>query len=191
MADPCQASALLAEMSSGHRDALPRLLPAFYPELRRLAGRYMRDERRSHTLQPTALVHEAYIRLAGQDRATWRNRAQFMSMAGQFMRRILVDYARRRHSAKRDVSNLKSAEDIGERCVGSVQAEEILAINEALARLERMDPQQAQVVQLRYFGGFSERETADALAISQRTVEREWAVAKAWLHAELSERRLQ
>ena len=145
-------------MRSGRKDALARLWPLVYKELRRLAGRYMRDERRGHTLQPTALVHEAYLRLAGQDRANWRNRAQFMGIAGQ-------------------LSNQRSS---------AAQAEEILAVDEALARLDRLDPQQARVVELRYFGGLSAEETAEAMGMSQRTVEREWATAKAWLRAQLA-----
>lgn len=188
MADSLEeVSVLLAEMRSGRKDALARLLPLVYNELRRLAGRYMRDERPGHTLQPTALVHEAYLRLAGQDRANWQNRAQFMGIAGQLMRRLLVDHARRRYAAKRGGSMVTLEEGIGNQCSHFAGPEEILAVDESLARLDRMDPQQSRVVELRYFGGLSAEETAEAMGISQRTVEREWALAKAWLRAELAE----
>ncbi len=188
MADsPGEVSLLLAEMRSGGRDALARLVPLVYRELRRLAGRYMRDERPDHTLQPTALVHEAFVRLAGQDRANWRNRAQFMGIAGQLMRRVLVDHARKRHTAKRGGSMATLNEALGNQRGGFVAPEEILAVDEALARLDSLDPQQARIVELRYFSGLSAEETAQALAISQRTVEREWASAKAWLRAQLAE----
>jgi len=187
MADaPGEVTLLLAEMRSGRKDALTRLAPLVYNELRRLAGRYMRDERTGHTLQPTALVHEAYLRLAGQDRANWRNRAQFMGIAGQLMRRILVDHARKRHAAKRGGTLVTLEEGIGNQRSTATQAEEILAVDEALARLDRLDPQQARVVELRYFGGLSAEETAEAMGMSQRTVEREWATAKAWLRAQLA-----
>jgi len=187
MADaPGEVTLLLAEMRSGRKDALTRLAPLVYNELRRLAGRYMRDERTGHTLQPTALVHEVYLRLAGQDRANWRNRAQFMGIAGQLMRRILVDHARKRHAAKRGGTLVTLEEGIGNQRSTATQAEEILAVDEALARLDRLDPQQARVVELRYFGGLSAEETAEAMGMSQRTVEREWATAKAWLRAQLA-----
>jgi RNA polymerase sigma factor (TIGR02999 family) len=184
---PGEVSLLLAEMRAGRPDALARLLPLLYQELRRLAGRYMRDERRGHTLQPTALVHEAYLRLAGQDRANWQNRAQFMGIAGQIMRRLLVDHARKRHAVKRGGSLITLEEGVGNQCSPVVQSEEILAVNEALKRLESLDPQQARVVELRYFAELSAEETAEALGISQRTVEREWAMAKAWLRTQLGE----
>ncbi len=180
-----KVSALLAEMRSGRKDAFSQLLPLVYKELRRMAARYMRDERPSHTLQPTALVHEAYLRLAGQDRTNWQNRGQFMGIAGQLMRRLLVDHARKRYAAKRGGSLVTLEEGIGGPCSAAAQLEEILAVDEALERLERLDLQQARVVELRYFGGLSEEETAESMGISQRTVEREWAMAKAWLRKQL------
>ena len=182
-----EVSLLLAEMRSGRKDALARLLPLVYGELRRLSARYMRDERRGHTLQPTALVHEAYLRLAGQDRANWQNRAQFIGVAGQLMRRLLVDYARKRHAAKRGGSLITLEEGLGNPFSPAAALEEMLAVDEALERLGALDPQQARVVELRYFGGLSAEETADALAVSQRTVEREWALAKAWLRTQLGQ----
>ena len=182
-----EVSALLAEMRAGQKDALSRLVPLVYKELRRLAGRYMRDEHPGHALQPTALVHEAYLRLAAQERASWQNRAQFMGIAGQLMRRLLVDRARRRHAAKRGGSLLTLDQGIGKQCSPVAQSDEILAVDEALERLASLDPQQARVVELRYFAGLSEPETAEIMGISQRTVEREWALAKAWLRTQLAE----
>jgi RNA polymerase sigma-70 factor (ECF subfamily) len=179
---------LLAEMKRGNSDAFAKLMPLVYREMRRLAAHYMRDERAGHTLQPTALIHEAYLRLVGQDRADWQNRAQFMGVAAQIMRRILVDHARARAAAKRagtpaalNDARLNQGPNIG-------QAEEILAVDEALARLGQLDPQQARVVELRYFGGLSEEETAEAMGISARTVKRDWAMAKAWLRTQLDTR---
>ncbi|MEK7403662.1 MAG: sigma-70 family RNA polymerase sigma factor [Acidobacteriota bacterium] len=178
---PGDVTVLLGELKRGDKDALARLLPLVYRELRRLAGHYMRDERASHTLQPTALVHEAYLRLAGQDRADWRNRAQFMGVAAQLMRRILVDYARERLAAKRTPGALDL--DLG---ASGENTQEVLAVNEALDRLAQLDPQQGRVVEMRYFGGLTVEETAEALGVSPRTVKRDWAMAKAWLRAELS-----
>jgi RNA polymerase sigma factor (TIGR02999 family) len=187
MADsPGEVSLLLAEMRSGRKDALGRLLPLVYGELRRLAAHYMCDERPNHTLQPTALVHEAYVRLAGQDRANWQNRADFMGIAGQLMRRLLVDHARKRQAAKRGGSLVTLEEGLGNPRSPVEQSEELLAVDEALERLEAVDPQQARVVELRYFGGLSGEETAEAIGISERTVEREWALAKAWLRTQLA-----
>jgi RNA polymerase sigma factor (TIGR02999 family) len=174
---------LLAEVNRGNSDALTKLIPLVYREMRRVARQYLRDERTSHTLQPTALVHEAYLRLVGQDRANWQNRAQFMGVAAQLMRRILVDHARRRAAAKRAgpsaTRDYIRLADIG-------QADEILAVDEALARLAQFDPQQARVVELRYFAGLSAEETAEAMGISPRTVMRDWAIARAWLRKQLA-----
>ena len=187
MNPPGEVTALLGEMKRGRKDALDRLIPIVYKELRRLAGYYMRDERIGHTLQPTALVHEAFLRLVDQNRADWQNRAQFMGVAAQLMRRLLVDHARGRAAAKRgagapvtlDDARLNQGANIG-------QTEEILAVDEVLARLNDLDPQQAQVVEMRYFGGLSVEETAEAMGISARTVKRDWAMAKAWLKTQLA-----
>jgi len=184
---PGEVTVLLAQMRSGRREALDRLLPLVYQELRRLAGHYMRDERASHTLQPTALVHEAFLKLAGQDRANWQNRSQFLAVAGQLMRRILVDHARRRCAAKRGVAMTTLDETTARQCASMSQPEEILAVDQALERLARMDPQQARLVELRYFAGLSAEETAGAMGLGLRTVEREWAAAKAWLRGQLLE----
>ena len=161
---------------------MAELIPLVYKELRRLAGHFLRNERAGHTLQPTALVHEAYLSLVGQHRATWQNRAQFMAVAAHVMRRILLEYARRRSAAKR------VAPEPGKPGLpaGAARWEEILAVDEALTRLGQLAPQQARIAEMRYFGGLSVEEAAEALGVSPRTVKREWAVAKAWLHAELS-----
>jgi RNA polymerase sigma-70 factor (ECF subfamily) len=178
---------LLKQMRSGRKDALERLLPLVYNELRRLAGRYMRDERADHTLQPTALVHEAYLRLTNQSRANWQNRAQFMAVAGQLMRRILVDHARKHCAAKRCGLPATLDESCAKQLADLTRPEEILAVHLTLERLERLDPQQGKLVELRYFAGLSAEETAEAMGLSLRTVEREWTTAKAWLRAQLAE----
>jgi RNA polymerase sigma factor (TIGR02999 family) len=184
MAKPGEVTAMLAEIGQDKSDALARLVPLVYQELKRLAAHFLQDEREGHTLQPTALVNEAYLRLAGQ-KAGWQNRAHFMAVAGQVMRRILVDYARQRVAAKRgggqmalDLDRCEIGADIG-------QSEELLAVDNALSRLAALDLQQARVVELRYFCGMTVEETAQALAISPRTVKREWAMAKAWLRLEI------
>jgi RNA polymerase sigma-70 factor, ECF subfamily len=182
-----EVTELLVQMRSGRREALDRLLPLVYNELRRLAGRYMQDERAGHTLQPTALVHEAFLKLTGQDRTNWQNREQFMGVAGQLMRRILVDHARKRYAAKRAGSLVTLDEKVANQCASLAQPEEILAIHQTLERLERIDPQQGKLVELRYFAGLSAEETAEAMGLPLRTVEREWTTAKAWLRAQLAE----
>jgi RNA polymerase sigma-70 factor (ECF subfamily) len=183
---PGEVTLLLAQVKRGDKAALGRMIPLVYKELRRLAGHYLRDERIGHTLQPTALVHEAYLRLVGQDRADWQNRAQFMGVAAQLMRRILVDYARERLAAKRGGGAVRVDDEQFDAGAGPGQSEELLAVDEAVERLTELDPQQARVVEMRYFGGLSVEETAEALGISPRTVKRDWAMAKAWLRGELS-----
>ena len=180
-----EITALLAQMKRGNNDALTKLIPLLYDELRRLAAHFLKDERQGHTLQPTALVNEAYLRLAGQTRADWQNRAQFMAVAAQVMRRILVDYARQHIAAMRGGGIAAVSLDEVRTGVGE-PSEELLAIDEALDRLKELDPQQARVVEMRYFGGLTVEETADALDIAPRTVKREWAIAKAWLRVEIS-----
>lgn len=180
-----EVTALLGELKLGRKDALEKLMPLVYRELRRVAGNCMRDERRGHTLQPTALVHEAFLRLVDQDRTDWGSRAQFVGVAGQLMRRLLVDHARSRRALKRGIA-VTLNEEIFNQAAGADQTEEILAVDEILARLAELDPQQARIVELRYFGGLSVEETAEALAISPRTVKRDWAMAKAWLKTQLT-----
>jgi RNA polymerase sigma-70 factor (ECF subfamily) len=180
-----EVSLLLGELRLGRKDALPRLIPLVYKELRRVAGRYMRDERRGHTLQPTALVHEVFLRLVDQDHADWQNRVHFVAVAAQIMRRLLVDHARRRGAAKRGVA-VTFNDDLFDRCAGGERTEEVLAVDQILDRLQEVDPRQARIAELRYFGGLSVEETAEALDISARTVKNDWAMAKAWLRVQLA-----
>lgn len=177
---------LLAQIKGGNNEALPRLIPLLYNDLRRLAAHCLRDERGGHTLQPTALVHEAYLRLLDQTRAEWQNKSQFMGVAAQLMRRILVDYARQRVAAKRGGGPQPVDLDAVEAGGGIELSEELLAVDEALERLAKLDAQQARVVELRYFGGLTVEETAEALDIAPRTVKRDWAMAKAWLRVTMT-----
>ena len=176
---------LLERWGQGDQDALEQLMPLVYDELHRLAGAYLRRERRDHTLQPTALVNEAYLRLIDQRNARWHNRSQFFGVAAQLMRRILVDHARAHHAAKRggaqeDLS-LSQVRHFGEKPDHS-----LLAVHDALNRLAEIDPDQSQIVELRFFGGLTIAETAEVLHTSHATVEREWKMARAWLRRELT-----
>jgi RNA polymerase sigma factor (TIGR02999 family) len=176
---------LLIAWSDGEREALDQLLPLVYDELRRIAARYLRHEPGDHTLQPTALVHEAYVRLIDQRRVRWRNRAHFYGVAAQMMRRILVDHARTRRANKRGAGweRVPLVEDETAAASGDV---DVLALDEALQRLAAFDAQQERIVELRYFGGLTIDEVAAVIGISAATVVREWTIAKAWLRAELS-----
>lgn len=185
---PGEITRLLAGMKLSGTEAVARLMPLVYRELRQLAGRYMRDERVGHTLQPTALVHEVFLRLMGQERANWQCRAHFIAVAAQLMRRILVDYARRRSAAKRGGAAVTLSHECNVPGGTAVSWEELLAIDEVLARLARFDPRKARIVEMRYFGGLSVEETAEALGVSARTVKADWRSARAWMHAELAER---
>lgn len=177
---------LLIAWSDGRRDALEELLPLVYGELRRLASRYMRHEGAAHTLQPTALVHEAYLRLVDQRRVRWRNRAHFYAVSAQIMRRILVDHART-HRAEKRGSGRERVPLVDEEMPGAAGADlDVVALDAALQRLAAFDAQQERIVELRYFGGLTIDEAAEVLGISSATVVREWTVAKAWLRAELS-----
>ena len=178
-----QISGLLAGWREGDQNALDRLMPLVYGELRKIAASYLRQERKDHTLQPTALVHEAYLRLTHQKDVAWQNRAHFFGIAAQMMRRILVDHARKRLAAKRDASAWKVA--TAEVDGGAESAPELLALDRALEELEKIDPQQAKIVELRFFGGLTVEETAEVAGISPRTVKREWRTAKAWLRREI------
>jgi len=182
---PGDITVWLDQMRSGRKDALDRLLPLVYNELRRLAAHYMQQERAGHTLQATALVHEAYVRLTNQD-ANWQNRAQFMGVAGQLMRRILVDHARKHVAAKRGGAMETLDESAARQVANFTKPEEILAVHLTLEQLERLDSQQGKVVELRYFAGLTAEETAQAMGLPLRTVEREWTMAKAWLRARLA-----
>jgi RNA polymerase sigma factor (TIGR02999 family) len=180
---PAGITQLLIAWSDGHDDALAALLPQVYDELRKMAAGHLRHEAAGHALQPTALVHEAYLRLVDQRRAHWRNRAQFYGVAAQIMRRILVDHARAQHADKRgagwDLVPLANHEPLA-------PSVEVSALDEALQRLAVFDRQQARIVELRYFGGLTIDETAEVMKISPATVVREWTVARAWLRAELT-----
>jgi len=182
-----EVTALLAEMKGHDSQALAKLVPLVYRELKGLAAHFLQEERHGHTLQPTALVHEVYLRLSAQN-AKWQNRAHFMAVAGQLMRRILVDYARQRVASKRGGHDQRFELEECDIAVNVEQSEEILAIDECLERLAQLDSQQARVVEMRYFAGMTVEETAEALSISPRTVKREWAMAKAWLRIEISSR---
>ncbi|MGH9371892.1 MAG: sigma-70 family RNA polymerase sigma factor [Vicinamibacterales bacterium] len=184
---------LLLRWSKGDERALDRLLPLIYAELRRIASQQLRNERRDHTLAPTAVVHELYLRLVDQRRSTWENRAHFFGLAAQLMRRILVDHARARHAGKRggSVTRLSLEEALDEShddpgAPGAAQsAADVLEIDLALERLSKVDPDQARIVELRFFAGLTVEETAHILKRSPRTVKREWRLARAWLYREL------
>lgn len=178
---------LLIEVSKGDREAVDLLLPVIYDELRKLAANYLRRERPDHTLQPTALVHEAYIRLVDQTRANWQNRAHFFGVAAQIMRRLLVDHARKHNAEKRgqDFQKLSLDENI-DRVVD--RSAELIALDDALKGLAELDEQKARMVELRYFGGLSIEETADVLGVSPVTIKRHWRFAKAWLYGQMQKK---
>jgi RNA polymerase sigma factor (TIGR02999 family) len=179
-----EVTLLLRRLSAGDKSALNQLMPLIYTELHQLASSYMRRERPGHTLQTTALVHEAYLQLVGQENAQWENRTQFFAVAAQLMRRILVDHARAHHAAKRGGSLPRLSLDEAV-VMAKERGGDLLAIDELLQRLADVDPQQARIVELRFFAGLSVEETAHALSVSDRTVKREWAMAKAWMQREL------
>ena len=185
---PSHVTQLLHDWSDGDREALDKLIPIVYEELRRQAVRYLQRERPGHTLQTTALIHEAYLRLIDQKDVRWQNRAHFFGIAAQLMRRILVDHARSRQAAKRGGSDIKLPLEEG-MIVAEGKDVNLVALDEALERLAAIDPQQSRVVELRFFSGLSVEETAAVLGVSTRTVKRDWNVAKAWLRREIGERR--
>ena len=181
---PKSITDLLLKWSDGDATALEQLMPLVYEELRRLAVRYLRRERDNHSLQPTALVNEAYLRLVDQQKVEWQSRAQFYGLAARVMRNILVDHARSRQAAKRGGEQFQVSFDGDHQ--GIVNPEiEFLAVHEALERLTTFDAQKAQIVELRFFGGLSIEETAEVLGIGHATVERDWKLARAWLRREL------
>jgi len=182
---PGEITQLLLKAREGDRAAESALLPLVYHELRRQARRYMRNERPDHTLQATALVHEAYLKLIEQREITWQNRAHFFGVAAQLMRRILVDHARARLAHKRGGSQEQISLD-GAVAFSPAQSEQFLALHEALNRLAQLDQRQGRIVELKFFGGLTDEEVAEVLAISLRTVKRDWSVARAWLFRELN-----
>ncbi|MEE8524147.1 MAG: sigma-70 family RNA polymerase sigma factor [Thermoanaerobaculia bacterium] len=181
-----EVTQLLEAWQDGNDAALDQLLPLVYEELRRLASRYLKKERHGHTLQPTALVHEAYVRLLGQKRAKFENRSHFFAVASKAMRRVLVDHARRYQAGKR--ISVQDKVPLGEAAELATRPDaEILAVHKALERLSEIHPRQGQLVELRYFGGLTNVEAAEFFGISRATVERDWKVARIWLHRRLSE----
>jgi len=182
---PADVTQLLIAWSNGDQVARERLMSVVYEELHRLARRYMRNESPGHTLQTSALVHEAFIRLVDQRDVHWQIRSHFFAIAAQMMRRILVDYARSRNFAKRGGGAVKLSLEEG-LIVSDERSEQVVAVHEALDGLAKIDPRQAQIVELKFFGGLSNEETAAVLAVSPGTVARDWTMAKAWLRREIS-----
>lgn len=185
MASPAQITQLLESVGKGSTQAVDDLFPLVYDELRKIAAAYLQRERRDHTLQTTALVHEAYLRLIGQKSAGWGNRIQFFGVAAKVMRRILVDRARTRHAVKRGGNAHRIELD---EAVASFEerAIDLVALDEALERLAELDPRKSDVVEMRFFGGMSLPEIAELLKTPLRTIERDWTTARAWLRAEIS-----
>lgn len=185
MNDTRQVTLLLKEINDGDENAPEKLLPLVYDELRKLARGYLQNERRDHTLQATALVHEAYLRLVDWENVSWQNRAHFFAVAAQIMRRVLVDHAREKKAAKRDGGQKLTLDE----AVSFSRKKEIdlIVLDDALERLAKLDKTQAKVVELRFFGGLTIEETAHTLNISPTTVKREWTAAKAWLYKKLKD----
>jgi RNA polymerase sigma-70 factor (ECF subfamily) len=181
--DSGDVTQLLKAMTGGDPAAAERLLPLMYTELHRLASAYMRRERQDHTLQPTALINEAYLRLAGDD-VDWQNREHFIGVAARVMRRVLVDYARA-HKAEMRGGGLKRVELEEGIAISKERSEEVLSLDEALSRLMELNPRQARVVELRYFGGLSVEQVGSILGIAPRSVKRDWALARIWLFQQL------
>jgi RNA polymerase sigma factor (TIGR02999 family) len=181
---PEDITQILQEVSGGNREAPARLMPLIYDELRRLADYYLRRERPDHTLQPTALVHEAYLKLIDQTRVDWQNRAHFFGVAAQLMRRILVDHARRHRASKRGGFRQKLTLDEAVD-YSRTRDVDLVKLDDALTALAKFDARQSRIVELRFFGGLTIEETAEALGISPATVKVDWSMAKAWLRREI------
>ena len=181
-----QVTQLLEDWSGGDRDALEKLIPLVEPELHRLARHYMNREREGHTLQTTALINEAYLRLVDVTHPNWNDRKHFFAVAGQLMRRIMVDHARQRQALKRGAAPVRVTLD-ETAMVTEARADELLALDEALEKLAEFDPRMCEVVEMRYFGGLTIDETADVLKVHPNTVKGDWSAAKAWLYAALTE----
>lgn len=176
---------LLVKWSNGDKAALDQLMPLVYNELRRLAGSYLRRQRRDHTLQPTALVNEAYLRLIGQHNVSLQNRAQFFGLAAKAMRSILVDHARHHHAAKRGGSDYTLSLSNADRLDNKPDVD-LIALDDALNDLAALEPKHSRIIELRFFGGLTIEETAAVLGVSHATVERDWTLARAWLRREMS-----
>jgi RNA polymerase sigma-70 factor, ECF subfamily len=185
MQPPEGITQLLIRWNDGDPAALEQLMPLVYSELRRLANNYLRRERQEHTLQPTALVNEAYLRLVDQRSAKWQNRAQFYGIAAQLMRRILVDHARARYAEKRGGSQQERLSITGIQELATKPDLDVIAVHEALEELAEFDEQQARIVELKFFGGLSIDEVAEVMGVGHATVERDWKVARAWLRRKL------
>lgn len=181
-----EISRILQQWSDGGKEASDKLMPLVYDELRRQASRYMRRERIGHTLQTTALIHEAYLKLIDQRDVNWQNRAHFFGVAAQAMKRILVDYAKSRHREKRGGEAENMPLDEARFVISDGKSVDLIELDEALTRFAEFDPQQAKIVELKYFAGMKIEEIAEALRLSPATVKREWNSAKAWLHSEIS-----
>ena len=182
---PESVTQLLVDWSKGDEKALEKLMPVVYDELRRLARNYLRRERPDHTLQPTALVNEAYLRLVDQRTARWQNRAHFYGVAAQLMRRILVDHARQHQAGKRGGRDQQKLSITRADRMARQSEIDLLALHEALNELAAIDPQQSRIVELKFFGGLSIEETAEVLGVGHATVERDWKMARAWLRRQL------
>jgi RNA polymerase sigma factor (TIGR02999 family) len=182
-----EVTRLLKDWKSGDQNALAALIPVVHQELRRLASFHLRSERPNHTLQSTALVNEAFMRLLGREPADLRNRSHFIAIASRLMRQILVDYARARAAGKRDGGNRIAFDD--QLDIPVMQDEELVALDMALDALARIDDRQAKIVEMKFFGGLSEPEISDVLGVSRATVTRDWSTARVWLHRQMSERR--
>lgn len=185
MKSPEGVTQLLVDWSKGDQKALDKLMPLVCSELRRLASNYLRRERQGHTLQPTALVNEAYLKLIDQKNARWQNRAQFFGVSAQLMRRILVDHARAHQAGKRGGSDQQRLSITSAGQLSEKPETGLLALHEALNELTEIDPQQGRIVELKFFGGLSIEETAEVLGIGHATVERDWKMARAWLRRKL------
>jgi RNA polymerase sigma-70 factor (ECF subfamily) len=183
---PEQITQLLNDWSDGNHAAADQLMPLVYEELRRQASRMLRGERPNHTLQTTALINEAYLKLIGQNEVEWQNRSHFFAIASVAMRRILVDHARERHAVKRGGIADNIPLDDALQISSNERSVDLVALDEALDRLAKLDPRQAKVVELRYFSGLSNDETAEVLGVSNATVRLDWSIAKAWLRQQLS-----
>jgi len=181
---PKDVTRLLVDWGNGDQAALDELIPLVYDELRRMAGRYMRRESKGHTLQTSALVNEAYLRLVNQKSVQWQNRAHFFGVAAHLMRRILVDHARSRSRAKRGGG--AQMVSLADQAVISKEVADVIALDDALKNLAEMDPRKSQIVEMKFFGGLTTEEVAEVLKVTSRTVEREWRKAKAWLNRAIS-----